>query len=58
MSGGHRRGASWTPDEGRRLFDLIEAGKPAYRTVAPARGLMRGDAMWLSHWLMSAWNSK
>jgi hypothetical protein len=27
MSGAQRRGTNWTPEEDRRLFDLIEAGK-------------------------------
>jgi hypothetical protein len=27
MSGGARRQGNWTPEEDRRLFDLIEAGK-------------------------------
>jgi len=27
MTGAQRRGTNWTPEEDRRLFDLIEAGK-------------------------------
>jgi hypothetical protein len=27
MAGAQRRGTNWTPEEDRRLFDLIEAGK-------------------------------
>jgi Myb-like DNA-binding domain len=27
MSGAQRRGTNWTPEEDRRLFDLIEAEK-------------------------------
>ena len=27
MSGAQRRETNWTPEEDRRLFDLIEAGK-------------------------------
>jgi hypothetical protein len=27
MSGAQQRGTNWTPDEDRRLFDLVEAGK-------------------------------
>jgi hypothetical protein len=27
MSGAQQRGTNWTPEEDRRLFDLIEAGK-------------------------------
>jgi hypothetical protein len=27
MSGAQQRGTNWTPEEDRRLFDLVEAGK-------------------------------
>jgi Myb-like DNA-binding domain len=27
MSGAQRRGTNWTPEEDRRLFELVEAGK-------------------------------
>jgi hypothetical protein len=27
VSGAQRRGTNWTPEQERRLFDLIEAGK-------------------------------